>query len=96
MNFTAYGCVLLRASGPPSTVSSSATLPLLLLNRDLKGTLLSQAFVPVLRTTSLLLSLPFVAVNKEKINSTAPPSQLDNGTLPSQRKTPEKFPFVNP
>lgn len=39
-----------RAAGPPSTLPSSATLPLLLLNTDLKGILPSEAFVPVLRT----------------------------------------------
>lgn len=97
MNFTASGCVvLLRASGLPSTASSSATLPLLLLNTDLKGTLLSKAFVPVLRSTSLPLSLPFVAVNKEKINSTASPLSAGEWNAPITTENTVEVSFSQP
>lgn len=76
MNFTSSGCVvLLRASALPATASSSATLPLLLLNTDLKGTLLSKAFVPVLRTTSIVSSLCSCKQGENQFYSSPPLSR---------------------
>lgn len=90
-------CSPQRASAPPSTVSSSATLPLSLLYTEMWKDfyLLWPLFCPQHRplATSLPLSLPFVTVNKEKINFTAP-SHWESGTaLISEMEMPYIFHF---